>query len=556
MKKLQFIPISFFLVLFFISKSSFSQDFNLVSFSINSAHGNTNCHAVDKQYNFSYSITLPADETVILNSTERVVKSYSVVTTLGYGTVIDALRDAMKHNGSFSLLRKNSLEFGLNLSGSFNVRYTEAWREPNITLRIGTTIQYTEKHYINGTISTSLSYSLRRELTEQFTFPLAPYLSKPTIMVDGSTATKIVLNPLDGCKTYTLNSPMVGGANRYRWVVSPASMLVSGTASLTTRTIQINPSSDNASVRLEVMQDCDGTRTKSTTLSFEKSRELPRITKSRSTVCHNGGTTELSIPALEPGVSANWSYDGSKVQLVSGQGTNRIRIRARGNYRRTTRVRVTVNSPCGSVTSNNIELWLGAPSTPSLDPSGYPTIVIHPQSFRNFNITNYNSLQEVNNYNWWVSPNRLNMQATGTFCRIWGSQTGTYNYYVTRSNTCGTSYSAGGAINVTSSGGNNGGGGFGNPRSTNIPQFDATNQISKLAIYPNPAKNIVSLDFLDEEGTALNLEMIEAELLDLSGKLIQSINRKTFDISNLNSGVYLIKINTGERIISQKLVVE
>lgn len=75
-------------------------------------------------------------------------------------------------------------------------------------------------------------------------------------------------------------------------------------------------------------------------------------------------------------------------------------------------------------------------------------------------------------------------------------------------------------------------------------------------IYPNPAKDFV---FLNLQNTAYPINI---NLIDLSGKVLVSKNLKNadqtqmgLDVSDLNSGVYFIKIITGEKSFTEKLII-
>lgn len=75
----------------------------------------------------------------------------------------------------------------------------------------------------------------------------------------------------------------------------------------------------------------------------------------------------------------------------------------------------------------------------------------------------------------------------------------------------------------------------------------------KLAIYPNPSENHFSIE------SAENLTIKNLQVFNLQGKLIKTFNHESenrYDISVLNSGVYILKIKGKNRDFSKKLVVE
>jgi hypothetical protein len=76
-----------------------------------------------------------------------------------------------------------------------------------------------------------------------------------------------------------------------------------------------------------------------------------------------------------------------------------------------------------------------------------------------------------------------------------------------------------------------------------------------IVLYPNPAKNNVTIQF----GNELNTEVL-ISILDLSGKTIETITTSdkefNMNLSNLNSGVYFIQMNSENEMNTQRLVIE
>lgn len=74
-------------------------------------------------------------------------------------------------------------------------------------------------------------------------------------------------------------------------------------------------------------------------------------------------------------------------------------------------------------------------------------------------------------------------------------------------------------------------------------------ETKKLSIQPNPANNVLNIVSSDD--------LIEVTVLDITGKIILIQNhRTTIDISDLNSGMYFIKIKTDQGEFSQKFIKE
>lgn len=72
-----------------------------------------------------------------------------------------------------------------------------------------------------------------------------------------------------------------------------------------------------------------------------------------------------------------------------------------------------------------------------------------------------------------------------------------------------------------------------------------------LTIFPNPATNIVTIK------TPQLIEITKAELFDVSGKKLQTLKsgNNTFNISNLNAGLYFISIMVNQNTVVKKLIV-
>jgi hypothetical protein len=80
----------------------------------------------------------------------------------------------------------------------------------------------------------------------------------------------------------------------------------------------------------------------------------------------------------------------------------------------------------------------------------------------------------------------------------------------------------------------------------------ANNELAGVAVYPNPANELVTIKGLTSEGTA--------QIVDLQGKVVRSaaVNAgvDTIAISDLNAGVYVMTISTENGVKTQRLVVE
>ena len=75
----------------------------------------------------------------------------------------------------------------------------------------------------------------------------------------------------------------------------------------------------------------------------------------------------------------------------------------------------------------------------------------------------------------------------------------------------------------------------------------------QLQIFPNPASQTIQIKGID-----MLLNKTSYKLTDLNGKTIKQgkLDAETIDISGLHKGVYMLRLNTSEGIITEKIVVE
>lgn len=88
-----------------------------------------------------------------------------------------------------------------------------------------------------------------------------------------------------------------------------------------------------------------------------------------------------------------------------------------------------------------------------------------------------------------------------------------------------------------------------------------TDDEKQLSIYPNPANDYLKVEFKAEKAM-----VPEIKIFDLTGKMIRHfdkafiLNHEVFkadlDISDLNTGIYFVKVIQGEQTWSEKLVVQ
>lgn len=67
-------------------------------------------------------------------------------------------------------------------------------------------------------------------------------------------------------------------------------------------------------------------------------------------------------------------------------------------------------------------------------------------------------------------------------------------------------------------------------------------------VYPNPTTGAISIQSNDE--------LKSVKVFDITGKFIHEFKEKTFDLSNQNSGIYFLQIQTNKNIYNKKVILE
>ena len=72
-------------------------------------------------------------------------------------------------------------------------------------------------------------------------------------------------------------------------------------------------------------------------------------------------------------------------------------------------------------------------------------------------------------------------------------------------------------------------------------------EVEKVFLAPNPTKHICRI-------MGLETEPVSVDLYDMRGKLVMKASDREFDVTMLPTGLYMVKIYTGDRFINLKLV--
>ena len=75
-------------------------------------------------------------------------------------------------------------------------------------------------------------------------------------------------------------------------------------------------------------------------------------------------------------------------------------------------------------------------------------------------------------------------------------------------------------------------------------------QTNSISLYPNPTNNLITLDIEGYNG------LVNVEVYDLTGKLLQSITNTTISMGEYAKGIYVFKVAYGDRVEKLKVVKE
>ena len=253
-----------------------------------------------------------------------------------------------------------------------------------------------------------------------------------------------------------------------------------------------------------------------------------------SPVCTSGSTFTLNNPPANSTV--NWTHS-SNLTYISGQGTDNYTVRAASSsINGMGWVKAIVNSS-SAIDTLTKDVWVGNPGQPITDPSGYPTYQMTLGQMKTIRVVSApgNPYQYV----WNITGSITKLSGGGTQCTVEATTTGLGNFYVNSINTCGTSVTGGGSVNVSSGGGGG------------------------ILLSPNPVNNILTIE-INNKNTPDNLNNINSKTSELRvyDKMMNLKMKKTFtgvkteiNVRNLKQGVYILQIISGNKNYTKEIMV-
>ena len=240
-----------------------------------------------------------------------------------------------------------------------------------------------------------------------------------------------------------------------------------------------------------------------TAVMFNSLPAVPTITPNGPTTFCQGGNVVLTSTSSN---GYSWSSQAS---------TQAITVTASGNYS----VTITDGNGCSSVSAPTAVTVNSLPAVPTVTPNGPTTFC------QGGNVILSSST--ANGYSW-------STQATSQTITVTAS--GNYTVTITDGNGC-SKVSAPTTVTVNSCAG--------------IEE----NTNNTFVVYPNPANDLINVTFssVSENGT---VELFTADGKVIESKEISDSMTETFNVVNLNSGVYYIVITSDNGRVSQKVIIE
>jgi hypothetical protein len=87
-----------------------------------------------------------------------------------------------------------------------------------------------------------------------------------------------------------------------------------------------------------------------------------------------------------------------------------------------------------------------------------------------------------------------------------------------------------------------------------ITGLNSINQLKNIAIYPNLTSGVITVDM------AQTVENAQLSVVDITGKQVEqlklsAIQVQTIDLSSLSEGIYFVRINTANEVLSNKIII-
>ncbi|MBK8847028.1 MAG: T9SS type A sorting domain-containing protein [Bacteroidetes bacterium] len=389
----------------------------------------------------------------------------------------------------------------------------------------------------NGSTNTNLSGLIAGTYTITVTDGNGCTASASAIVSSGGSAPAMP-GVVSGLATVCRNSSQVysivavPGATSYTWTL-PSGASISLGAGTTSITVFFSNAAVSGNISVTASNIC-GTSTPRTLFVTVVNTvpAMPTITGLQRGLCNRTGVV-YSCSVSAGATSYTWTVP-TGATIVSGQGTTSITVNFAGTFTNSGFVTVKANNICGSSSVRSYPIYGQLVS---------PTIIGSNTACKWQTGVAYSCTPVTGalSYTWTVVPGSTLVSGQGTTNIVvnWGHINGIITCKANATTTCATSVTATHPVSFTCRAGNE--------------------LLSSLFLYPNPANANVLIDFDAFESGEGNIQLynlLGAEVYAQSIALAEGQNRFNFDVSNLASGCYIVKVTSKGTTQMARLIVE
>jgi hypothetical protein len=323
----------------------------------------------------------------------------------------------------------------------------------------------------------------------------------------------------------------VAGSTGYSWTVPADATILSGQ---NTPSISLLWGSTSDTIIVIARNDCGTSIQSVLPVVVNTPPSTPTAITGNDVVCIN---TQGSFATTYSGSSVNFTWTvPADATITSGQGTSAITVMwgsAAGN------VEVVVSNDCGTSPVVSKSVTVNTIPEPAGVVAGNDTVCLGQGNY----IYSIPAVTGATGYVWTL-PAGITVsagQGTNQVTLTMGNDAQSGNVIVKGTNNCGTGTESAKAIMVK-----------------NCTGIGQNNLTSAVKIYPNPVKDELTINIngneksLDLTITDMNGKILLSEKLNISG----SEFRKQLDMSGFAQGIYFIRLTSGERSYSEKVVVQ
>ncbi|MBN2595266.1 MAG: T9SS type A sorting domain-containing protein [Marinifilaceae bacterium] len=341
----------------------------------------------------------------------------------------------------------------------------------------------------------------------------------------------------------------ISGAS-YQWT-KPSSW--TWTSSTNTNIVKVMPDGHSAGIITISLNGCLSTENYEISLKDWDTSEQPPSISGAEQICSSyksvylnqvySNTTNITWTASPSSLFYTTSGTGATASLKAKSSS----VRGRGT------ITFTLHNQCGGTYPKTYDVWVGSPNFTLI---GDPNL-LYPRQ-RSTVTVDYTEdgffLQGVNNVNWTYSGSVASLSGNIFKADFVTATFGEYGaIYALATNECGSKenryyFELVGGIDPHMEAKKN-------SLSATKLNFESTNVITSIAIYPNPVEDIVNIQIPENLITNNNYSI---EIYNLTGKLLikkkVENNTNSIDLSNSPSGTYIVKLITDQEIITKKII--